>query len=387
MSIPVLSPKIAAALAADVYETLKMSPGAAFIPKTGELKATFDFSGNGGAIYGRSGGFLFRRDSGFAVVGRGKENREYRGSVAIGFRGTQTSYDWLSNSNTRTVTVENQTQAHKGFYDLFKTMRPALEQQLNPILRGNGHAIVHCAGHSLGAALAQLAAIWVKKFYGNKVALYTFGSPRVGLKNFAMQAPGSIDVSYRCIHGDDPVPLAPVWPYYHAPYNGQVVRLTADTGIRISSHAMREASHCYQNSARGEWAGLIGAERLPKQVYLKYGEQHKVTFSEYWKNQIEDALTTILRRSGVASAAILGVQNLGGGVHTFYDNVAMELEKSAKVFPNDEHVKGLLAHMLVFAGRGAHVVIKLTARFIRWVFEQVLAVLSRAVRYAVSGLS
>lgn len=244
MSLETLTPKIAAALAADVYETLNMPAGAAFTPITDELKNVFDFSSHGGAIHGRSGGLLFRRQSGFAVVGKGKA-APYKNAVAIAFRGTQTSFDWLSNSNTRTVTVENQTQAHKGFYDIFNSMRPALEQQLNPLLHGNGRAIVHCSGH----------------------------------------------------------------------------------------------------------------------------------------------ITTILRQSGVASVAILGVQNLAGGVHTFYDNLAMELEKSAKVFPNDEHVKGLLAHMLVFAGRGAHVVIKLTARFIRWVFEQVLAVLSRAVRYAVSGLN
>lgn len=386
MSLEILTPKIAAALAADVYETLNMPAGAVFTPITDELKSVFDFSSYGGAIHGRSGGLLFRRQSGFAIVGKGKA-APYKSAVAVAFRGTQTSFDWLSNSNTRTVTVENQTQAHKGFYDIFNSMRPALEQQLNPLLRGNSRSIVHCTGHSLGAALAQLAAIWIKKFYGNRVALYTFGAPRVGLKSFAMQAPGSIDVSYRCVHGDDPVPLAPVWPYYHAPFNGQVVRLTADTGIRISSHAMRNAPHCYQNSARGEWAHLVSQARLPKQVYLKYGEQHRVTFSEYWKNQIEDALTTILRKSGAASAFVLGVQNLGGGVHTFYDNLAMELEKSAKVFPNDEHVKGLLAHMLVFSGKAAYITIKLTARFIRWVFEQVLAVLSRAVRYAIAGVS
>lgn len=235
--------------------------------------------------------------------------------------------------------------------------------------------------------MAEVAAIWIKKFYGNKVVLYTFGAPRVGLKNFALQAPGSVDGSYRCIHGDDPVPLAPVWPYYHAPYNGQVVRLTGDTGIRISSHAMRGVPHCYQNSAHGDWDNLISRERLPRQVYLKYGEHHKVTFSEYWMNQIQDALTTLLRKTGAASAAILGVQNLGAGIHTFYDTLAMELENSARAFPNDEHVKGLLAHMLVFAGRGAHVAIKLTARFIRWVFSQVLAVLNRAVRQALQQIN
>ncbi|SDZ99713.1 lipase family protein [Alkalimonas amylolytica] len=383
MSIPVLTPNIAAALAADVYDTIEMPAGAEFTPATGVLKTFFDFSRQGGAIHGRSGGLLFRRDSGFAVIGKGKSLTPYANSIAIAFRGTQTGYDWLSNTNTRTVTIENQTQAHKGFYELFKSMRPAMEQQLNPLLRNNAHAIVHCAGHSLGGALAQLAAIWIKKFYGNKVALYTFGAPRVGLKNFALQAPGSVDATYRCIHGDDPVPLAPVWPYYHAPYNGQVVRLTADTGIRVSSHKMRKVPHCYQNSARGDWANLISRERLQRQVFLKREDHHKVTFSEYWMNQIWDALTTLLRQSGGASAFVFGLQGLGAGVHSFYDNLAIELEKSGMNQQHSVHLEGLLACMLAFAGKRVIRAIELTARFIRWVFRQVLSVLDRAVRQAI----
>ena len=386
MTISALTPQLAAALAADVYETLEMPAGAAFEPIHEGLKANFDFNSQAGIIHGRSGGLFYRRNSGYAVVGKGRAGKLYSDSVVIAFRGTQTKADWVSNSNTQTATIENQTQVHKGFYEIFKSIRPALEQQLNSLLKGRSSLTVHCAGHSLGGALAQLAAVWIRKFYGNRVALYTFGAPRVGVQNFAIKASNSLDANFRCIHGEDPVPLIPVWPYYHAPYNGQVVRLTADTGIRVASHAMRFAPHCYQNSAKGEWAALISRERLPKKVYLKYGEHHRVTFSKYWEEQIWAAITTVLRNTGVASAGVLAVQSISGGLNSFYDIVAMELENAAKTFPNDEHVKGLLAHMLVFAGRTAHFVIKLNAQFIRWVFSLVLSTLERAARSAVNGI-
>lgn len=58
MTIQALAPKIAAALAADVYETLNMPANAVFTPKTQDLKNVFDFSNHGGAIHGRSGGHL-----------------------------------------------------------------------------------------------------------------------------------------------------------------------------------------------------------------------------------------------------------------------------------------------------------------------------------------
>ncbi len=45
-------------------------------------------------------------------------------------------------------------------------------------------------------------------------------------------------------------------------------------------------------------------------------------------------------------------------------------------------VKGLLGHMLVFAGKVAQIAIKFTYSFIRWVFELVLGKLNKAVKAA-----
>ena len=47
-------------------------------------------------------------------------------------------------------------------------------------------ASIDVTGHSLGAALATLAAIDIKKYFSfNKVTFYTFGSPRTGNKVFS----------------------------------------------------------------------------------------------------------------------------------------------------------------------------------------------------------
>lgn len=50
-----------------------------------------------------------------------------------------------------------------------------------------------------------------------------------------------------------------------------------------------------------------------------------------------------------------------------------------------ERVKGLLGHMLVFAGKGANIAIKFTYSFIRWVFELVLSKLNQAVKAALKN--
>jgi hypothetical protein len=72
------------------------------------------------------------------------------------------------------------------------------------------------AGHSLGAALATIAAYLV----GNVQALYTFGSPRVGDARFAQVFAEADIPHYRLVHHHDivphvPIPLPPLFGYEH----------------------------------------------------------------------------------------------------------------------------------------------------------------------------
>ncbi|MFW5694712.1 MAG: lipase family protein [Alkalispirochaeta sp.] len=61
--------------------------------------------------------------------------------------------------------------------------------------------VVFC-GHSLGGALASLAAV----YYGNPCHLYTFGAPRVGDERFVRLLPST---SLRFVNAGDPVPSLP----------------------------------------------------------------------------------------------------------------------------------------------------------------------------------
>lgn len=64
-------------------------------------------------------------------------------------------------------------------------------------------------GHSLGAAIATLAAAQLRNS-GYTVALYNFGSPRVGgtkISSYITNQPGG---NYRVTHWNDPVPKLPL---------------------------------------------------------------------------------------------------------------------------------------------------------------------------------
>ena len=68
---------------------------------------------------------------------------------------------------------------------------------------------VKTTGHSLGAAIANLAAMdFVRAGYD--VSLYNFGQPRVGNKAYAVYTGALLSEQYRHTHYKDIVPHVPV---------------------------------------------------------------------------------------------------------------------------------------------------------------------------------
>lgn len=86
---------------------------------------------------------------------------------------------WLSNAR---YGVESSAggMVHVGFSHIFNSIRQDIgrfiSQQIND--RKNPVQTIHCIGHSLGGAVATLAADWVKRTTHKHVELYTFGAPK-----------------------------------------------------------------------------------------------------------------------------------------------------------------------------------------------------------------
>lgn len=100
------------------------------------------------------------------------------------FRGTQTSTEWINNLNAKLMPLflNDHGNVHDGFLTLYLNVR---EQILDAAEALPGKRPIFIAGHSLGAALAALAACDLESTLALKIAsLYTFGSPRIGDNNF-----------------------------------------------------------------------------------------------------------------------------------------------------------------------------------------------------------
>jgi hypothetical protein len=93
---------------------------------------------------------------------------------------------------------------HRGFKGALDEIQPMLESRIDA-LKGEAPARpFFFTGHSLGAALATLAAA---RFPDVVKALYVFGSPAVGDRAFAQDFP--VPSAFRVVHNNDVVALVP----------------------------------------------------------------------------------------------------------------------------------------------------------------------------------
>lgn len=116
---------------------------------------------------------FFNRNGMQAGLINGRSERNQSFSILV-FRGTNCLDNWLSNLNAIQTDWENSGMVHAGFKKAFIHSWEEIQEELNRL-----QTPIFYAGHSLGAAMAILAA--AKK---PPTAAYTFGAPRVGNTSF-----------------------------------------------------------------------------------------------------------------------------------------------------------------------------------------------------------
>lgn len=162
-----------------------------------------------------SGGRLLKAEYNFGICARGGDG-VYKQDLFIIFRGTDKALDWLTDARGTWTTSAVGNKVHRGFSDTFN----CLVDDIKSFLDGKTFRQVHCIGHSLGGAVANLTALWIKdNGYCNNVVLYTFGSPRVGLIDFASRVTNKVGAEniHRVYHDNDFVSMVGPYPYCHAP--------------------------------------------------------------------------------------------------------------------------------------------------------------------------
>jgi hypothetical protein len=213
MSGQTLSPKFSAELASNVYLIKDEFSRKGFLLK---YKKIFDMD-DAKMAQGKTG-LVVRKPHVMAFFAEGIG--DYKGEAFVAVKGTASLYDALTDLNTGLQTSHTGCSVHQGFYYAFDSILIELRKFVSGLKNVNA---IHCIGHSLGGAVATLAADWIKASgLINSVKLYTFGSPRVGLEMFATKSTSRLTDKniFRVYHQTDPVPLLPTWPFFHVPTPG-----------------------------------------------------------------------------------------------------------------------------------------------------------------------
>ncbi len=146
--------------------------------------------------------------------------------LVLAFRGSQEPQDWLTNLTTqlRSFTIQKdgvsalssyQGRVHTGFFLAWAIIEQAVLVQIarwqkDFVAQGKPLPPIYVTGHSLGGALATVAAAALVENKLEVAGVYTFGQPRVGDRTFANQL--SLNTGgkiYRFVNNNDMVPHVP----------------------------------------------------------------------------------------------------------------------------------------------------------------------------------
>jgi hypothetical protein len=157
-------------------------------------------------------------------------------------------------------------EIHTGFGAAWAEVSSAVTSGVAAARKANpGYAVVS-TGHSLGGAVATLAAAYLRAGSGTSVDLYTYGSPRVGNGAFADFVSAQPGLETRVTHVDDPVPRLPplLFGYRHTSPEYWL----SDGGATTTSYGVGDVRVCTGDANTDCNAGTGGLDVVAHLYYL-----------------------------------------------------------------------------------------------------------------------
>ncbi|MEH2159957.1 MAG: lipase [Nostoc sp.] len=158
------------------------------------------------------------------------------------FRGTQRTTEWIGDILLFQKNYDGfaNSKIHSGFAKIYKDLAGQTREIANHL---NPSLPCYISGHSLGAALATLAAVdlalSVPKLK-KQIRLYTYAGPRVGNPSFAQMHSQLVPNSYRIFNLADSIPLSPPTIFRKDVYShvGEAWSFLTQHGDVLPNHAV-----------------------------------------------------------------------------------------------------------------------------------------------------
>ncbi|KAH8670106.1 Alpha/Beta hydrolase protein [Tricladium varicosporioides] len=162
--------------------------------------------------------------------------------IVISFQGTANSINaltdsaFLPTSTTLCGTGDNECKIHRGFWHAWQDVAEIVTNSTIRAVVANPSYRVIATGHSLGGALAALAAAALRNG-GLSVDLFTYGQPRLGfdeVSNYITNQAPEKGNNFRVTHTDDIVPQLPQhklggWDHFSPEFHIKTNRLPIES--------------------------------------------------------------------------------------------------------------------------------------------------------------
>ena len=132
-------------------------------------------------------------------------------AIVVSFRGTVDLKDWISNAKVLQRDYQNckSCKVHTGFFNYYNSVHLQMLTKVSALSHAHPNSKVIVTGHSLGGAQATLAAVDLIKA-GYDTDLITYGSPRVGNKQFSEYVDKTLKgLNLRVTYKNDVVTVTP----------------------------------------------------------------------------------------------------------------------------------------------------------------------------------
>jgi len=376
-----LTPKQALSAAGAIYG-LKKGHNVAESFEDSLVNELFDFTKSADKFSAESGIFKFKQNAGFAAMAMGKG--KYENHAILVCRGTDGAKDWLSDLNIGAQISLTGHVVHAGFNRIYNQFRDDMLR----FIKKNNASTVHCVGHSLGGALANMAAETIIG-QGKKAVLYTFGAPRVGVESFANKLSRhprlGVKNIFRVYHSSDPVSMIPFFPFMHAPQPGGEYYINKVLTINPWDHKMSAYTNTIENIK--SWKQIENPHPsmdAHAEKWLKSDETWRYCGLNVYNLGMALKAVQILIKDTLTMAWNIAGGTATAGV-TILDQLSLAVSNASKISKEKEGMAmNVLKRILQMLGIKINPQQSLTLAFIQFVFRSLSFALNRSVRIALS---
>ncbi len=348
-------------------------------------------------IISATSGLGVRVLSGFGFMAQLKGARSKE--IVIATRGTASLPDVHTDLNAMPSRGPTGHLVHMGFGNTFKSYVQQMKEFIKQQNLGFKPTAIHCMGHSLGGALANLNAAACAEL-GFNAHLYSVAAPRVGMVPYAEHLSKKMNPEHvhRVANEADVVTMVPCYPFVHAPYIHGTHLL--DGGRLRINPAKHMLDNGYVSMRTNSWKQLQSASQgrqlqLENDLRLIQGStgyfeamahMQGAFFSGRLLKIINMAFNDLLIRLGAQS--LLSVNSYGTGAFTVLDQLAEMLARYAQgCLKRGKEILGLLNAVMAYLGRAANSVVDATVATIRWVFGLLMQSVNTMAKMALDALS